>query len=101
MAISPPSTDIQLVRDIVLKHLRPFRVKVYLFGSQAAGTSHPYSDIDIALLPEEELPPETIAEIQEELEESLILSQVDIVDLRYSDAAFRNRVQREGILWKD
>ncbi|MFZ5807660.1 MAG: type VII toxin-antitoxin system MntA family adenylyltransferase antitoxin [Chloroflexota bacterium] len=98
MSTTPPSSDIQLARDIVMKHLRPFRVKVYLFGSQARGTADLFSDIDIALLPEETLPAETLAELKEKLEESNILRQVDVVDLSETDEAFRQKVLKEGIL---
>ncbi|MGB9639315.1 MAG: nucleotidyltransferase domain-containing protein [Anaerolineales bacterium] len=93
--------DLLLVREIILKHLQPFRVKVFLFGSQAKQTAHIYSDMDIAILPMETLPPGIIARIKDELEESAILRHVDIVDLRDSDETFRQMVLKEGILWKD
>ena len=98
---SGSTIDLQIARSIVLKHLEPFRVKVYLFGSQATQTTHPYSDIDIAILPDEPLPPEAIALIQEELEESNILRQVDVIDLSITDETFRRRVIKEGIIWKE
>ncbi|MGB9521825.1 MAG: nucleotidyltransferase domain-containing protein, partial [Anaerolineales bacterium] len=77
------------------KHLQPFRVKVFLFGSQAQKTAHLYSDIDIAILPLETLPPGIVAKIKDELEESTILRQVDIVDLRDTDETFRQMVLKE------
>jgi len=42
------------VRHLVLEYLRPWQVRVWLFGSRARGDASPGSDIDIALLPEEE-----------------------------------------------
>jgi predicted nucleotidyltransferase len=101
MHSSTLASDLATAREIVLKHLQSFRVKVYLFGSQARGTADLYSDIDIALLPEETLPAETLAELKEKLEESNILRQVDVVDLSETDEAFCQKVMKEGILWKE
>ncbi len=45
------------------------------------------------------LPAGALAEIREELEESGIPYQVDVVDLSQADAHLRERVLREGVLW--
>jgi len=92
--------DLQTVRKIVLGRLRDYRAKVWLFGSQATGKAHLYSDIDVAVLPLEKLPSRTLAEIREEIEESYVVRTVEIVDLGTTDETFRQRVEREGILWK-
>ena len=48
--------DLNEVRKIVLQYLKPWRVKVFLFGSQARGCATELSDVDLALLPEESVP---------------------------------------------
>ena len=87
------------VRRIVTARLGRYEVRVYLFGSRATGGAHEASDIDLAVDPREPLPPGTLAELREALEESTIPYRVDVVDLRDTDATFRDRVREEGVEW--
>jgi predicted nucleotidyltransferase len=93
--------DLEFTRKIVLERLKNFRAKVYLFGSQATGKARLYSDIDIAIMPLQKLPPAIFSEIYDDLEESDILRKVDVIDLNETDESFRQRVEKEGVLWKD
>ena len=45
------------------------------------------------------LPPGLLAELREALEESTVPWRVEVVDLSETDAAFRERVLKEGIVW--
>ncbi len=102
MTLSPVLThDLESVRQIVLDALKGHRAKVWLFGSQATGQARRYSDIDVAILPLEPLPALTFSNIREALEESNILRTVDVVDLSDADEALRQRVLKEGVLWKE
>lgn len=92
--------DLVTVRQILLHHFRGYNVKIYLFGSHARSTPRRISDIDIAILPEQELPIELISEARQVLEESNILASVDLVDLSTTSQELINRVKKEGILWK-
>ncbi|MGH8009329.1 MAG: type VII toxin-antitoxin system MntA family adenylyltransferase antitoxin [Candidatus Binatia bacterium] len=74
---------------------------VYLFGSWARGEATPCSDIDLAVESRTTLPPGLLARLRERLEESHIPYRVDVVDLQKADAAFRQRVLAEGIVWSD
>ena len=65
----------------------------------ARGLAGRSSDIDVAILPLDPLPPGTLSAIREALEESRVLYSVDVVDLSYADPAFRERVLKEGVLW--
>jgi predicted nucleotidyltransferase len=89
------------VRQIVLDALKGHRAKVWLFGSQATGRSRLHSDIDVAILPLEPLPALTFSNIREALEESDVIRTVDVVDLSETDESFRQRVLKEGVLWKE
>ncbi len=92
--------DLETVRKIVLNHLKGYRAKVYLFGSQATGKARPKSDIDVAVLPLQPLPDLLFFSIRESLDESDVVRHVDVVNLSETDEEFSQRVTKEGILWK-
>ncbi len=76
-----------------------FEVSVYLFDSHAKNTAHRTSDIDVAILPESPLPAGLLSDVREALEQSNIIYHVDLVDLFNAEAAFRQKVLDEGVLW--
>ena len=91
--------DLKTTQKIIFHHLRPRDAKVYLFGSHATGKAKPHSDIDVAVLPLRPIDPMILTQIKDELEESDIVRNVDIVDLSKTDRKFRQRVEREGVVW--
>ena len=97
--MSASARDIEIVRALVLEHLKGRRAKIYLFGSQATGKARRFSDIDVAVLPLESLPDATLLDLREALEESDAIRQVDLVNLADVNEAFRQRVIQEGVLW--
>ncbi len=101
MTTSVTTRDLETVRKIVFERLKGYKVKVYLFGSRATGKAHRFSDIDVAVLPLEPVPGWIFAETSADLEESNILCDVDLVNLSETDTKFRERVLKEGILWKE
>lgn len=84
----------------IIKKLLP-TCTIYLFGSRANGTVSFASDIDVAIDNKEQIPMKILGEIQEQLEESNIPFEVDVVDLQRTDEKFRNKVLRTGMIWKD
>ena len=92
--------DIEAVKRIVLQGLGAYRARVWLFWSRARGRGGRSSDIDVAILPVEPLPAGTLAQIEEALENSQVLYPVDVVDLSSAEPSLRQRVERDGILWK-
>jgi uncharacterized protein len=92
---------IEEVRRIVLSALGGREAAVWLFGSCARGEVRQASDIDIAILPRDELPIGFLGEIEAEIEESTIPYDVDLVDLRYADPALFDEIRREGVKWRD
>jgi predicted nucleotidyltransferase len=92
---------LERVKGIVRRVLGHTPADVYLFGSWAHGTQRPTSDIDIAIGSVAPLPRGLLTSLREALEESTIPNRVDVVDLAETDAAFRDRVRREGIRWID
>jgi uncharacterized protein len=101
MATSVAEVSIAEARRVVVAGLRPHRAKVFLFGSRVVGGAREGSDIDVAVLPLEPLPPGTLAEIRDALEESTVPYRVDLVDLDLAPSSLRDRVLREGIPWTD
>jgi predicted nucleotidyltransferase len=87
-------------REIVLGAVAGRAVRVYVFGSSVTGFAHRASDIDVAIEAQDPLPPEVLGELRDQLEESDIPYHVDVVDLGTVSPGFRERVRREGVLWK-
>ena len=75
------------------------RVGVRLFGSRARGDAGIRSDIDLALVSADKLPPDLLARIREALEEAPIPFRTDIVDYRSASPELRQAIDREGIEW--
>ena len=92
---------IEDLRQMVLETLGKRAAEVWLFGSCARGDARQHSDIDIAILPRDELPSAFFAELAECVEESSIPYDVDIVDLRDAAPTLIDEVRREGVKWKD
>ncbi len=86
--------DLEATRKILLKGLKNFRAKIYLFGSHATGKARPYSAIDVAVLPLQTFPISLFSEIREEWEESDIVRTVDVADRREAEESFRQRVEQ-------
>jgi predicted nucleotidyltransferase len=92
---------IEELRRMVLAALGEHDVAVWLFGSCARGDVRQHSDIDIAILPRDNLPIGFFAELDADIEESTIPYDVDLVDLRHADPALVAEVRREGVKWRD
>ena len=88
-------------KRIILGGLKGYNVAVFLFGSRATGTAGPISDIDVAIYPKECLPAGLLSTIREELEESGIPYSVDLVDLTQLSQSWLEKIQRDGVAWKD
>ena len=95
-----PQWDLAEAKRIVTSMLASYSTKVYLFGSRANGTMGRYSDIDIAVLPDEQLPIGLLSSIREALEQSNILYKVELLDLSDVSSEFKSRVISEGCLWR-
>jgi uncharacterized protein len=90
---------IEELRRMVLAVLCEHDAAVWLFGSCARGDVLQHSDIDIAILPRDELPSGFFSDLAESVEESSIPYNVDIVDLRSAAPSLIDEVRREGVKW--
>ncbi len=93
--------DLTLARSIASRVLAGTGAKAILFGSRARGDARQWSDIDLAIESEKALPPEVFSALREAFEESNILLNVDVVDLRDASVEIRSAVLREGVSWID
>ena len=91
---------IEELRRMVLAALGEHDAGVWLFGSCARGEPRQHSDIDIAVLPRDELPSGFFGVLAADIEESTIAYDVDLVDLRHADPALLDEVRREGVPWR-
>ena len=86
---------------MVLDALGDRNAAVWLFGSCARGNPRQHSDIDIAILPREELLSTFFSELAADIEDSPIPYDVDLVDLRHAEPALVEEVRREGVKWRE
>ena len=81
-----------------LTYLRP--AAIYLFGSAVTGNFRADSDLDLAVLPQIAIDPETIFSASQVLADQLG-REVDIVDLTTASTVMGKEVIRTGILLAD
>ena len=86
---------------MVLAALGDRDAEVWLFGSCARNETRQHSDIDIGILPRDDLPSAFFALLADDIEESTIPYDVDLVDLRRADPALFDEIRREGVRWRE
>jgi predicted nucleotidyltransferase len=91
---------IEQLRRMVLDALGDHDAEVWLFGSCARDEVMQHSDIDIAVLPRDELPSGLLTNLAAEIEESFIPYNVDLVDMRHAASSLVEEVRREGLKWR-
>jgi predicted nucleotidyltransferase len=91
---------IEELRRLVLAALGEHNAAVWLFGSCARCEALQHSDIDVAILPRDELHSAFFSDLAESVEESSIPYDVDTVDLRSAAPTLIDEVRREGVKWK-
>jgi type I restriction enzyme S subunit len=72
--------------------------EVWAFGSRVKGTAKKYSDLDLAVISEQQLPIATMAELRHSLEESDLTIKVDVVDWAQTTAQFRKIIKENKVV---
>ncbi len=73
----------------------PGLLVVYRFGSQAQGTARPESDVDLAVLAQNQLEPTRLVGLKQDL--AIILNrEVDLIDLRAASTVMQMQVLSTG-----
>jgi predicted nucleotidyltransferase len=82
---------------LILKRIPSARI--YLFGSRARKTYREGADIDVAILAETKIPRSVIHALYDDIDESRIPVEVDLVDLFDADPRLLDEVKRDGVKW--
>lgn len=78
-----------------LKEAVPSLSAVYVFGSQVTGHATAESDLDVALLADDDLSAETLWELSSDLA-GLVQCDVDLLDLRVASTVMQYRIITTG-----
>ena len=90
---------IDIVKQIVLKHVPKNEFAVFLFGSRAASNSNSLSDIDVGIMGTEPLPTLIMADLGSDLEESIVPFKIDLIDFYQVDKTFKNEALSSIQIW--
>lgn len=87
-------SEYSLLSQIVLDPLRQAGCTIWVFGSRARGTQHPFSDIDLLYeLPVgKTLPDGYVSKIKENIENSRLNYKVDLVNVSNLADSYRTSV---------
>lgn len=76
--------------------------ELILFGSRARGDAHKRSDFDLAFKPQSGFTDKQYFEFKEYLEQSPdLIYPIDLIDCRTAPKVLLERIQAEGIKWKE
>jgi len=81
--------DFQLLKKILAKYPYQF----YAYGSRVKGTARQFSDLDLCY--QENIPPEIIYQIKEELEESDLPFFVELVSWKQMRPEFQKLIEED------
>ena len=90
---------IDIVKQIVLKHVPKNEFAVFLFGSRAASNSNSLSDIDVGIMGTKPLPTLIMVDLDSDLEESIVPFKIDLIDFYQVDQAFKNEALSSIQIW--
>lgn len=71
-------------------------VPVRIFGSRARSPAKPFSDLDLALMTQQPLAWDQLADLQEAFSTSDLPFRVDLVDWACADAGFKSVIEVQG-----
>jgi predicted nucleotidyltransferase len=87
-----------ILLDIIEKYL--VDCTVLLFGSRARGTNQEGADIDIAIDIGSSIAHSVMTKIRSDIEESNIPVCVDVVDVHSASERIKERIKKDGIVWR-
>lgn len=96
MKLHVSKKQFKIIREILVGDY-----EVYFFGSRVKGTQHKFSDLDICLKAKEEIPMQTIAELNEKFIESDLPFTIDLVDFCKIDNSFRESIKKQWVNLND
>jgi len=91
--IALSSRELGVVKDILHRHISDR--EVWVFGSRAGKDHKKYSDLDLAIIGREPIPPQVMAILREDFSESKLPFKVDVVDWAETSSEFRELIRRK------
>ena len=85
-----------IVRKILADKVREY--EVWVIGSRVSGSAKKYSDLDVALVAEAQIPPGVIEELKDAFAESDLPIQVDVLEWSTLSEAFRRAAERNKVV---
>ncbi len=92
IALQP--SELNLVREILAKHIPDREVRI--FGSRYNGRVKPFSDLDLVIMGDATINPDTISSIHEAFSESNISFKVDIIEWVTTSQTFRRIINQNN-----
>ena len=93
-----PERQLKMVCDI-LQEIVPDR-EVRSFGSRVKGTAKSYSDLDLVVMGDGELPVRTMNRLVESFQESELAIRVDVLDWSTISPAFQQVIGKKYVVVK-
>jgi type I restriction enzyme S subunit len=87
--------DLDTVLALLAKHVPDREVRV--FGSRATQKAKRFSDLDLAVMGDDPLPPATLTELKDDFDESALPFKVDVVEWASTPARFREVIRRQSV----
>jgi len=87
------------IKKIIFRHLSPKQYRIFVYGSRATNRARRWSDYDIGIIGKEKTPPAVLSNLSEELENSDIPVNVDVVDFHRVSDRFKNLALYKIIPW--
>ena len=90
--------ELEIVKKIIKKHLPSCEVRV--FGSRVMGTAKKYSDLDIAIVTEKNIPEDILYSLKEDFGRSDLPFRVDVLDWHMISDKFKKIIiaRYEGLV---
>lgn len=83
--------------EIIGRHLDLTQYRLFLFGSRATGKASTFSDYDIGLEGAQPVPFDELLRIKNDLEDSDIVYNVDVVDFGRTSNSFK-KIAKQAII---
>ncbi|MBZ0202194.1 MAG: hypothetical protein IT281_05310 [Ignavibacteria bacterium] len=87
-----------IAKEIVLKNTDRSKFAVFLYGSMVIEPMEAY-DMDIGFLGDENVPLDSMENIREQLDESIVPFRYDLIDFKDADETFKKFALNEIEIW--
>jgi predicted nucleotidyltransferase len=93
-------SQFKILEDLLINPLKSKNAKLYIFGSRARGDNHPFSDIDVLFVEDQNnlIDLAYISNLSENLENSNLAIKVDLVNSKNLAATYLPSVEKDKIL---